>query len=137
MTQKKLQVADKDRLVQAASEVMKRSYSPYSNYQVGAALLAKSGEVFVGTNVENVSYSLTYCAERSAVVTAVSEGIRDFTAIAVVTKDGGQPCGACRQFLYEFNPEMTVIIADSSGNIKRETILSELLPDGFGPRSFA
>ncbi len=125
---------DREALVKQAMEVRKRAYAPYSNYQVGAALLGASGQVYTGCNVENAVYPEVICAERSAVVKAVSEGERDFVAIAVVTRDGGSPCGACRQVLSEFSPAIVVLIADEAGNV-RETTVSALLPDHFGPHN--
>jgi cytidine deaminase len=125
---------DRQALVEQAREVRKRAYAPYSNYQVGAALLGASGQIYTGCNVENAVYPEVICAERSAVVKAVSEGERDFVAIAVVTRDGGSPCGACRQVLSEFSPNILVLIADEAGNV-RETTVSALLPDHFGPQN--
>ena len=120
-------------LVIQAIEARKRAYSPYSHYKVGAALLGKSGKVYLGCNVENASYGHTICAERTAVLKAVSEGEREFDAIAVVTRNGGSPCGACRQVMAEFAPELTIYIADKNGEY-RTTTLSDLLPDMFTPK---
>lgn len=118
------------KLVTAAMDMAGRAYAPYSQYPVGAALIGKSGRVYGGCNVENVSYGLTICAERVAVGAAVAEGEREFDAIAVVTPTGGSPCGACRQVLAEFNPDLAVYIVKPDGTW-RETNLRELLPDGF------
>ena len=107
---------DQDKLVSLAAEARKKAYAPYSNFAVGAALLAKSGRVYTGCNVENVSYGLTVCAERVAVFKAVSEGEREFEAIAVVTENGVTPCGACRQVLIEFGDDIQVIVADTAGH---------------------
>ena len=123
---------DRDKLVQAAREVRERAYAPYSNYKVGAALLAADGAIFTGCNVENATYPATICAERAAVTKAISEGRSEFSAVAVVTGNGGTPCGICRQVLSEFSPEMVVIIADAQ-RITAEYTLAELLPDSFGP----
>jgi cytidine deaminase len=120
-------------LVQAALAGGKNAYIPYSNYRVGAALLTASGEVFTGCNVENAGYSPTICAERTAFVKAISEGHQQFTAIAVVSRGAGSPCGVCRQFMFEFAPDMRIILADLDGNIHLVTTLAELLPHGFGP----
>lgn len=120
-------------LVNKAIEAQKKSYSPYSKYPVGAAILTKSGEIYLGCNVENASYGLTNCAERTAVFKAVSEGHREIEAVAVVTRDGGMPCGACRQVLNEFNPNMEIIAADDQGTVYLETTLDLLLPHAFGP----
>src|SRR5512137_362775 len=119
-------------LIDLARKARKRAYAPYSRYKVGAALLGKSGKVYLGCNVENASYSHTVCAERTAVLKAVSEGEAEFEAIAVVTKNGGSPCGACRQVLSEFAPDLVVYIADQQGKFRKAT-LSKLLPDSFTP----
>ncbi|MBN1964993.1 MAG: cytidine deaminase [Anaerolineae bacterium] len=120
-------------LIAAAQQARRRAYAPYSGYAVGAALLAAGGVIVTGCNVENATYGATICAERTAVVKAISEGVRDFLAIAVVTENGGSPCGICRQVLYEFAPEMTVIIADTQGTVRHAGPLSDLLPLGFSP----
>lgn len=122
-------------LIQTAVEAAKNAYIPYSHYPVGAALRASDGTVFTGCNVENASYPVTICAERVALVKAVSEGRRSFDAIAVVTHNGGSPCGMCRQMLYEFSPNMRVILAKSDGTVVYDGVLSSLLPRGFGPES--
>ena len=119
-------------LITLANDARAKAYVPYSNYRVGAALLTGSGQVYTGVNVENASYGLAICAERTAAVKAVSAGEREFVAIAVVTDNGGSPCGACRQVLAEFGPQMRIIVADSAGNSRVHT-MSELLPDSFGP----
>ncbi len=121
-------------LVAAGQRARQYAYAPYSKYLVGAALFASTGEIYTGCNVENAAYSSTICAERVALVKAVSEGVRSFEAVVVVTDNGGFPCGACRQMLYEFSPLMLVLVVDSDGNIKSELPLAELLPNGFGPQ---
>jgi cytidine deaminase len=123
-------------LIDLARKARKRAYAPYSHYKVGAALLGKSGTVYTGCNVENASYSHTVCAERTAVLKAVSEGETEFEAIAVVTRNGGSPCGACRQVLSEFSPELIIYIADKDGEY-RTTTLKRLLPDLFTPAHLA
>ena len=108
----------------------KQAYAPYSRFSVGAAIQCKSGAVFVGTNIENISYGLTICAERIAVGSAVAAGEREFVAIAVVA-DASEPivpCGACRQFLAEFAPDLTIVSETVRGGQKIES-LSHLLPD--------
>ena len=100
---------------------------------MGAALLAADGAVFTGCNVENASYGLTLCAERVAVVKAVSEGACEFTTIAVASKGALMPCGACRQTLHEFAPKLRVLVTGPRGAV-RSTTLAELLPRAFGPR---
>jgi cytidine deaminase len=122
-------------LVKIAAEVRKWAYVPYSHYQVGAAVLTDSGRIYDGVNIENAAYPVTVCAERTAIFKAVSNGEKDFQAIAVVTKDGGAPCGSCRQVMAEFSPEMLVILADENGKIKSESTLSALLPGAFGADS--
>lgn len=120
-------------LIAAAIAASQHAYIPYSRYAVGAALLAGDGTLYTGCNVESASFSPTICAERTALVKAISEGQRDFTAVAVATRDAGSPCGVCRQLLYEFSPSMRVILADLEGNLRLTTTLEELLPHGFGP----
>ena len=124
----------RQKLIAMAQAARQHAYSPYSHYPVGAALLSAKGAIFTGCNVENASYGGTICAERTALVKAVSEGVRQFVAIAVVTENGGAPCGLCRQVLYEFGPAMLVIVADPEGRIVHECPLNELLPLGFGPQ---
>lgn len=120
-------------LIAKAEEGQKNSYAPYSQYFVGAAVLTKSGKMYSGCNVENASYGLANCAERTAVFKAVSEGDKEIVAVAVVTRDGGMPCGACRQVLNEFNPDMVVISVDEKHTKLFESSLSKLLPHSFGP----
>lgn len=121
---------DREELIRQAVAARERAYAPYSGYEVGAALLGKSGRVYTGCNVENAVYPLCTCAERVAVVKAVSEGEREFVALAVVTENGGAPCGSCRQTLREFGGDIVVLIADATGAY-RETTVGELLPDSF------
>lgn len=120
-------------LIDKAVEMKKRAYCPYSGFSVGAALECADGRIFTGCNVENASYSLTICAERTAAAKAVSEGSMDFRRIAIAgdSEDYCTPCGACRQFLSEFAPEMEVICINKEGNAKSFQ-LSELLPHAFG-----
>jgi cytidine deaminase len=120
-------------LIAAAAAVRERAYAPYSRFLVGAALCAADGTIFAGCNVENASYGLTICAERNAIAQAIAAGARDFTAVAVVSENGVTPCGACRQVLVEFGPEMTVIVVDLRGR-RRIYTLAELLLDAFGPK---
>jgi cytidine deaminase len=124
---------DREGLVRAAQEARQRAYAPYSNYTVGAALLTADGQVIIGGNVENAVYPASICAERVAVTKAVSEGRREFVAIAVATRNGGTPCGICRQVIYEFAPHAVVLMVDDAGAIVEST-LDSLLPDAFGPR---
>ena len=120
------------RLVDAAREARGRAYAPYSKYKVGAALLTASGKIYQGVNVENAAYPTGMCAERVAVFKAVSEGERQFEAMAVVTSNGGTPCGSCRQVLAEFGLGTIILIANGEGVILLEQPLSELLPSAFG-----
>jgi cytidine deaminase len=117
-------------LIRAASAARKRAYALYSKLAVGAAVQGKSGAVFVGSNIENISYGLTICAERFALGSAVAAGEREFAAIAVVadTTEPIVPCGACRQFLAEFAPDLIIVSATTRGGQKIEN-LSHLLPD--------
>jgi cytidine deaminase len=123
----------RDELVRLAQGVRERAYAPYSRYPVGAALLGTSGKIYQGVNVENAAYPNSMCAERNAVFKAVSEGERSFQAVAVVTENGGSPCGACRQVLAEFGTDIWVIIANRDGRVIQELPLSQLLPASFGP----
>lgn len=118
-------------LIQTAIDAWHRAYAPYSEYAVGAALLTESHKIFQGVNIENAVYPLTICGERVAVFKAVSEGERSFTAIAVVTKNGGTPCGSCRQVMAEFGLETMVLIADLDGNLLQELTVADLLPHAF------
>lgn len=120
-------------LVEFANEARRRAYAPYSNYQVGAALRVKSGRIFTGVNIENAAYPTTMCAERIAIFKAVSEGEREFDAIAVVTPNGGSPCGGCRQVMAEFGLDAIVLIADGEGRLLQQTTVGELLPGAFTP----
>lgn len=119
-----------------AASAMERAYAPYSNFRVGAALLASDGSVIEGCNVENASFPAGSCAERVAVGTAIARGLRDFVALAVVTEatEPTPPCGVCRQVLMEFAPELPVLSATLSGAEARWSV-SELLPHAFTPTS--
>lgn len=129
-------MTDKE-LVEKAFSMHRFSYVPYSHFPVGAALLCADGTLYTGCNVENAAYGSTICAERTALVKAVSEGHRDdFVKIAIAGQSGDYcwPCGACRQMLYEFAPDLEVLCA----NGKHEFVsisLSDLLPHGFGPKT--
>ena len=122
----------KKTLLQAACAVRERAYARYSNYKVGAAILTGDGQIFTGANVENASYGLSICAERSAIFTAVSEGVREVMAVAICTANLGSPCGACRQVMVEFAGDIPVLLTDTEGNV-RETTLHNLIPEYFGP----
>ena len=123
-----------ERLIKAAKQAVKFAYAPYSKFKVGAAVLTKHGKIFSGVNVENASYGLTVCAERVALVKAVSEGEKNFTTIAIYTntKSFTFPCGACLQVMVELNPKLYVILINGKGEIKQFP-LSSLLPYSFNP----
>jgi cytidine deaminase len=121
-------------LVAQAVAARQLAYAPYSNYLVGAAVLADDGTVILGCNVENASYPAAICAERVALTAAIAQGKRKLTAIAVATRDGGSPCGICRQVMAELGLEMQVYISDETGNF-RTTTVRELLPDSFSGAS--
>lgn len=126
----------REKMVAAACEARQKAYAPYSKFAVGAAVLSSDGHVFTGVNVENASYGLTVCAERTAIGTMVAEGKRRILAVAVCTENGVTPCGACRQVLSEFvapGADIPVWIIDGQGNV-RETTLFTLMPDNFGPQ---
>ncbi len=129
----KTPLLDKYALIAAAKIAAEHAYIPYSKYRVGAALLTQDGRVFTGCNIENAAYPATICAERVALVKAVSEGVREFAALVVITRDGGSPCGICRQMLYEFAPDLRVLLVDDDENIIYDGTLRQLLPLGFGP----
>ena len=124
-------------LVEKAFEMLNYSYVPYSGFPVGAALLLADGTVYTGCNIENAAYGSTICAERTALLKAVSEGHRDdWVAIAIAGKgeDYCWPCGSCRQMLYEFAPGLKILAARGDGKF-RSCTLEELFPNGFGPKS--
>ncbi len=118
-------------LIHLANQARRNAYAPYSGYAVGAAVLTDDGRIFTGVNVENASYPNGVCAERVAVYKAVSEGARRFRAIAVVTENGGTPCGFCRQVLAEFGSQMLVLLANAHEELVMETTLEALLPYAF------
>lgn len=129
-----------EKLIDTAIEQLKFSYTPYSNFKVGAALLTKSGKIYTGCNIENASYTPTNCAERTAFFKAVSEGVRDFQAICIVGGKDGKlteytaPCGVCRQVMMEFcNPKTFQIILAVNKERYEIYTLEELMPLGFGP----
>ena len=125
----------KETLVQTAVKARKNAYCPYSHFQVGSALLTEDGEIFSGVNIENAAYSITNCAERTALFTSVAAGHQKIKAIAISAKGIASPCGACRQALNEFNPDMIVILTNENGTHTKETTLSQLLSYAFGPKN--
>jgi cytidine deaminase len=127
---------ERDELIRGALDAQHRAYCPYSNFPVGAALLTSSGKVYQGVNVESASFGLTICAERATAVAAIAAGDCDFVSIAVASRGGATPCGACRQFLAEFNPSLPVVTVDSlAPSQASDTTLDLLLPSRFtGPK---
>jgi cytidine deaminase len=128
-----LNTEQKKGLIVSAIHAREWAYAPYSHYAVGAALLTASGKVYEGVNIENAAFPTTMCAERVAIYKAVSEGEREFTAIAVATENGGSPCGSCRQVLAEFGLQTLIIIADVMGKIHLEGTVEKMLPTAFVP----
>jgi len=131
-----IKITDDERraLINLAKEARRRSYAPYSNYHVGAALRTRSGRILTGCNVENAAYPTSMCAERIAIYKAISEGEKEFDVIAVVTSNGGMPCGGCRQVMAEFGLDTVVLVADVEGRLVQETTVSGLLPGAFTPK---
>jgi cytidine deaminase len=130
-----LETTDQE-LIELAVQARRLAYAPYSQYAVGAALLAQSGNVYTGCNIENAVLGLTLCAERVALFKAVSEGERQFEAIAVVTSNGGSPCGSCRQVLAEFGLHIRVLIATPEQLVAESKVI-DLLPRAFGPQDLS
>lgn len=122
-------------LVRVAGEARRHAYAPYSRYPVGAAVLTGSGRIYAGVNVENAAYPNGICAERAAIFAAVGQGERELRAVAVVTENGGTPCGSCRQVISEFGPQARIIMADGAGRVTLDVALPDLLPHAFGPDS--
>lgn len=128
---------DDKSLYEIAEKAISDAYAPYSGYRVGAALLSEEGKVYVGVNIENISYGATICAERSALGNAVSDGARTFSKIAIAAEEGEAcPCGICRQALIEFSPDMRVVTRSSEGKMNAAK-LSDMLPHAFSPRTEA
>ncbi len=126
-----LSESDRQSLIDLANQARRKAYAPYSHYSVGAALRTKSGHIYTGVNVENAAYPNTMCAERSAVFKAVADGEREFEAIAVVTENGGSPCGGCRQVLAEFGLDTFVLMANGQGKLLKKLKVKDLLPGAF------
>jgi cytidine deaminase len=131
--QRKVPVAMRERLLRAARKVMKNAYAPFSNFRVGAAILTSKGRVFAGCNVENSSYGMTNCAERTAIFSAIAKDGPDLEiqAVAVVNDQGVpcSPCGACRQVIYEFGPRAIIFYQGEKG--RKQSLITDLLPEGF------
>ena len=130
----KITNAEKQSLIDLANEARRRAYVPYSKYPVGAALRTRTGRIYTGTNIENAAYPQTMCAERVAIFKAVSEGETEFEVIAVVTNNGGSPCGGCRQVMAEFGLDAIVLFGNGQGEMVKETTVNELLPEAFTPK---
>ncbi len=128
-----LTMTEKHSLIEAAIQARRLAYAPYSKYPVGAALLTASGKIYSGVNIENAAYPVTICAERVAVFKAVSEGEKQFKAIAVVTENGGTPCGSCRQVIAEFGLGTLILVANARGELLREGTAADFLPGAFRP----
>ncbi|MFN3189338.1 MAG: cytidine deaminase [Aureliella sp.] len=135
-----------DTLIAEASRVRLNAYAPYSEFQVGAALLTSSGSIFVGCNFENASYGLAICAERNAIGAMIAAGEQEIVAMAIISPGSAAPCGACRQVLNEFGPDCEILLLDAnppppasrgleSSSRQQVYRLSELLPHGFGPKN--
>lgn len=126
---------DLEKLVALARNVREFAYAPYSRYPVGAAVLARSGKVYSGCNVENAAYPTGICAERVAIFKAVSEGECDLVALAVVTSNAGSPCGACRQVFSEFaSDDAVIVLAPVRGSKRKKFTMKQMLPERFGPQ---
>lgn len=132
-----MDISIKEKLLKAAVEGAKNAHCPYSKFRVGAAVLTKNGKIFRGGNIENVSYGATVCAERVAIWKAVSEGAKEFEAIAVIGPGAGEgyPCAQCRQVMVEFGLDWMVISGDSEGNYLGEKTVRELVPFAFTPEA--
>lgn len=118
-------------LINIAMKVRENAYAPYSNFQVAAALLCADGEIISGINIESSSYGLSVCAERNTIATAIARGKKDFIAMAVVSRNGVTPCGACRQVIYDVCGNIDIILGDEKGNIQDTTTMKVLLPKAF------
>jgi cytidine deaminase len=133
MQRKQLSAAMRERLLRSARRVMKNAYAPFSNFKVGAAILTSRGQVFVGCNVENSSYGMTNCAERTAIFSAIAKQGPELEIVAVaVANDHGvpcSPCGACRQVIFEFGPQAVIFYQGKKG--PTQSLITELLPEGF------
>ncbi len=124
-----------EELVNAARQARRQAYAPHSHYYVGAAVLAKSGKMYTGCNIENAAYPSGICAERVAIFKAVSDGERELVALAVATSNGGSPCGACRQVFSEFaGDDAVIILAPARGDDRKTFTMKKILPDRFGPQ---
>ena len=135
LTVPQLKTSEVERLARAAIDARDQAYAPHSHFYVGAAILLPNGEIVSGCNIENASYSLTLCAERVAVGSAIAGGHRSWRAVAIASVGGVTPCGACRQFLVEFGADVELILVDVLDGSRRTMKLRQLLPDAFDPSS--
>ncbi|TLX97006.1 MAG: cytidine deaminase [Thaumarchaeota archaeon] len=128
-----------EELIRRAREARSKAYSPYSRVKIGAAVLARDGSIYAGCNIENSSYGLSNCAERTAIFKAVSEGRRELVSISIVgdSEDFTRPCGACRQVMVQFNPRLRIIRVGLDDGYRSETTAEKLLPEAFNPSSLA
>lgn len=128
-----------EELIRRAREARSNAYSPYSGVKIGAAVLARDGSIYAGCNIENSSYGLSNCAERTAIFKAISEGRRELVTISIVgdTEDFTRPCGACRQVMVQFNPRLRIIRVGLVDGYRSETTAEKLLPEAFNPSSLA
>ena len=128
-----------EELIRRAREARSKAYSPYSRVKIGAAVLARDGSIYAGCNIENSSYGLSNCAERTAIFKAVSEGRRDLVSMSIVgdSEDFTTPCGACRQVMVQFNPRLRIIRVGLDDGYRSETTAEKLLPEAFNPSSLA
>lgn len=133
MERTKLDNQTRQKLVEAGMNARKRAYAPYSKYFVGAAILAASGKIYEGANIENASYGATVCAERVAIFNAVSAGERKFIALSVAGDEGGAPCAMCRQVLTEFGLDILILEVNKDGKVVREVTVADIVPDPFTP----
>jgi len=122
---------EEEALIKAAQAARERAYAPYSAYQVGSALQTRSGQIYTGCNVENASYGLTICSERVALAKAVSEGAREFELLAICASGAPAPCGACRQVLHEFSPDLVLLLVDPQNEQSARVDLATLFPHAF------
>ena len=128
-----------EELIRRAREARSKAYSPYSRVKIGAAVLTRDGSIYAGCNIENSSYGLSNCAERTAIFKAVSEGRRDLVSMSIVgdSEDFTTPCGACRQVMVQFNPRLRIIRVGLDDGYRSETTAEKLLPEAFNPSSLA
>ena len=128
-----------EELIRRAREARSKAYSPYSRVKIGAAVLTRDGSIYAGCNIENSSYGLSNCAERTAIFKAVSEGRRDLVSMSIVgdSEDFTRPCGACRQVMVQFNPRLRIIRVGLDDGYRSETTAEKLLPEAFNPSSLA